>query len=51
MIIDEIQRDPELLPPIKSTVDRDGRPGKFLLTGSARLPFGLKMRAIPIAAI
>lgn len=37
MIIDEIQRDPELLLSIKSTVDREGRPGRFLLTGSARV--------------
>lgn len=33
--IDEIQRAPELLLPIKAMVDRDRRPGRFLLTGSA----------------
>lgn len=44
MIIDEIQRDPELLLSIKSTVDRDGRPGRFLLTGSARI---LGLRNLP----
>lgn len=33
--IDEIQRAPELLLPIKAFVDRDRRPGRFLLTGSA----------------
>lgn len=34
VIIDEIQRAPELLLPIKAAVDRDRRPGRFLLTGS-----------------
>ncbi|MGH3687364.1 MAG: AAA family ATPase [Pseudonocardiaceae bacterium] len=37
MIIDEIQRAPELLLAIKATVDADPRPGRFLLTGSSRL--------------
>jgi predicted AAA+ superfamily ATPase len=41
LMIDEIQRVPELLLAIKREVDRDGRPGRFLLTGSARL-LGLK---------
>ncbi len=36
-ILDEIQRVPELLPAIKAAVDRDRRPGRFLLTGSANL--------------
>src|SRR6201996_8147859 len=36
-MIDEIQRVPELLLAIKREVDRDPRPGRFLLTGSARL--------------
>jgi predicted AAA+ superfamily ATPase len=36
-IIDEAQRVPELLLAIKRTVDEDGRPGRFLLTGSANL--------------
>ena len=35
--LDEVQRVPELLPVIKSDVDRDRRPGRFLLTGSANL--------------
>jgi uncharacterized protein len=35
--IDEIQRAPELLLPIKARVDRDRRPGRFLLTGSAHV--------------
>ena len=37
VIIDEIQRAPELLRAIKASVDRDRRPGRFLLTGSANL--------------
>ncbi len=36
-IIDEIQRAPELLLAIKVAVDRDRRPGRFLLTGSANV--------------
>jgi predicted AAA+ superfamily ATPase len=35
MIIDEIQKAPDLLPAIKQIVDSDNRPGQFLLTGSA----------------
>lgn len=35
--IDEAQRAPELLLAIKAQVDRDRRPGRFLLTGSTRL--------------
>ncbi|MDT3438788.1 MULTISPECIES: ATP-binding protein [unclassified Pseudofrankia] len=41
LVIDEIQRAPDLLLAIKHKVDRDPRPGRFLLTGSARL-WGLK---------
>jgi predicted AAA+ superfamily ATPase len=37
VILDEIQRVPELLRAIKLSVDRDRRPGRFLLTGSANL--------------
>lgn len=36
-VIDEVQRAPELLLAIKTEVDRDKRPGRFLLTGSANL--------------
>lgn len=36
-IIDEIQRVPDLMLAIKESVDRDQRPGRFLLTGSANL--------------
>src|SRR5712692_9543787 len=35
--IDEIQRVPELLLAIKAAVDRERRPGAFLITGSSRL--------------
>ncbi|CAO5171315.1 ATP-binding protein [Frankia sp. AiPs1] len=44
LMIDEVQRVPELLLAIKREVDRSQRPGQFLLTGSARL-WGL--RGIP----
>ncbi|MEZ5136514.1 MAG: AAA family ATPase [Acidimicrobiales bacterium] len=37
LVIDEVQRAPGLLPAIKAEVDRDRRPGRFLLTGSTRL--------------
>jgi predicted AAA+ superfamily ATPase len=35
VILDEVQRAPGLFPAIKLAVDRDRRPGRFLLTGSA----------------
>ena len=35
--LDEIQRVPEIILAIKAAVDRDRRPGRFLLTGSANL--------------
>jgi predicted AAA+ superfamily ATPase len=37
VVIDEIQRAPELFLPIKRAVDDDPRPGRFLLTGSANV--------------
>lgn len=37
VVIDEIQRAPELFMAIKSAVDRNRRPGRFLLTGSANI--------------
>jgi AAA domain len=46
MVIDEVQRVPELLLAIKEVVDTDPRPGRFLLTGSARL---LALRGLPDA--
>lgn len=44
LLIDEVQRVPDLWLAIKHTVDRDPRPGRFLLTGSARL---LGLRHLP----
>ncbi|WP_345565722.1 ATP-binding protein [Nonomuraea rosea] len=44
MVIDEIQRVPELLLAIKAQVDADPRPGHYLLTGSARI---LGLHALP----
>jgi len=44
LVIDEIQRAPELLLTIKVAVDADPHPGRFLLTGSARL---LGLRDLP----
>ena len=35
--LDEVQRAPAILPAIKHAVDRDRRPGRFVLTGSANL--------------
>lgn len=35
--VDEIQRVPDLLLAIKASVDRDPRPGRFLVTGSSQL--------------
>ncbi len=35
LVIDEVQRAPELLLEIKASVDSDRRPGRFVLTGSA----------------
>ncbi len=37
LTFDEIQRSPQLLLAVKRAVDRDRRPGRFLLSGSANL--------------
>ncbi len=37
VILDEIQRAPDIFLPIKAEVDRDRRPGRFLFTGSANV--------------
>ena len=37
MVIDEVQRTPELLQAIKKEVDENPLPGRFLLTGSAHI--------------
>lgn len=44
VVIDEVQRAPDLLRAIKLEIDRDRRPGRYLLTGSANL---LGLDAIP----
>jgi len=44
LVIDEIQRAPDLVLAVKAEVDRDPRPGRFLLTGSARV---LGLRSLP----
>lgn len=41
--IDEVQREPDLLSAVKRAIDRDRKPGRFLLTGSANL---LLMRGV-----
>lgn len=48
VIIDEVQRATELFLPIKASVDRDRRPGRFLLTGSANV---LLMSAVADALV
>jgi uncharacterized protein len=37
VILDEIQRVPELILPIKLSVDRNRKPGRFFITGSANV--------------
>lgn len=37
LVIDEVQRSPELVLPLKYVVDSDPRPGRFILTRSANL--------------
>lgn len=37
LVVDEVQRAPELLVAMKAAVNRDRRPGRFLLTGSANI--------------
>ncbi|MQA08650.1 MAG: DUF4143 domain-containing protein [Pseudonocardiaceae bacterium] len=46
IVIDEVQRVPQLLLAIKEMVDADPRPGRFLLTGSARV---MALRDVPDA--
>jgi len=43
LIIDEAQRAPGLILPLKANVDRNRKPGRFLLTGSADL---LKVKGV-----
>ena len=37
VVLDEVQRVPELFAAIKLSIDRDRRPGRFVLTGSANV--------------
>ncbi len=46
LVVDEVQLAPELFRAIKVAVDTDPRPGRFLLTGSARV---LALRDLPDA--
>lgn len=54
LVIDELQRSPELILPIKASIDRDRRPGRFVMTGSSNLlrlprtPDSLAGRAVTI---
>jgi predicted AAA+ superfamily ATPase len=43
VVIDEVQLEPSLMSAIKVEVDRDRRPGRFLITGSANL---LRLRSV-----
>ena len=43
MVLDEVQRVPDLLLAVKRAVDRERRPGRYILTGSANL---LLMRSV-----
>ena len=42
VIIDEVQRAPRILHPLKMEIDKDRSPGRYILTGSANL---LRMKA------
>ncbi len=37
LVVDEVQRVPELIRAMKDAVEEDRRPGRFLITGSANL--------------
>lgn len=37
LVVDEVQKVPELFPAIKQVVDEERRPGRFVLTGSANV--------------
>ena len=44
VVLDEIQRAPDLLLAVKEAFDRDTRPGRFLLTGSANVLSNRKIK-------
>lgn len=43
VVLDEVQRVPELFQSLKAAVDRDRRPGRFILTGSANILLAPKL--------
>jgi len=43
VILDEVQRVPELFMSLKASIDRDRRPGRFILTGSANVLLAPKL--------
>jgi len=43
VILDEVQRVPELFASLKAAVDRDRRPGRYVLTGSANVLLAPKL--------
>ena len=43
VVLDEVQRVPELFATLKAAVDRDRRPGRFILTGSANVLLAPKL--------
>jgi predicted AAA+ superfamily ATPase len=43
LILDEVQRAPKLFRSIKAAVDRDRRPGRFLITGSSNILLNPKL--------
>lgn len=48
LVLDEVQRAPDLLLAIKRAVDEEGRePGRFVLTGSANLRLSERVWAVP----
>ena len=54
LVLDEVQRAPELLLAVKAAIDEDRRPGRFVLTGSSdllrstRVPDSLAGRAVTV---
>jgi uncharacterized protein len=48
LVVDEIQRAPEIILPIKARVDLNPKPAQFLLTGSARI---LGLKSLPDALV
>ena len=44
LILDEIQKVPELLEAIKMRVDKDNSPGQYLITGSSNIRFAKKVK-------